>query len=419
MERPSFNFGIAELFVGHCRAGCVTPLAYRHRPRLGSVSFAVSGPKRCLAAVKADVPRRFKGISACQQVETRMNNASKLIRDWSKTHGQKRLPNHWHLTRNRLSLKTNTYCHLIGKGWHTTVVLQWLVDFTAGRQNVDPVLKSALWSANHLLGRLEECKKNGVLILADPDIEQSLHLGAFYQRCYVRLHVRYKRFCPFLLFNLRPKFHLLTHFIESCQKKRNPLLSSTWTDETWIGQVMALASKCHKRTVQKTALQRYCAGQSYLAVKFPFFGYCFFGLLAGLKLELKAAVEALRLALRLISQVVGFSSAVITPWYLYCYKSITCLHVMVVHVIICICSGSCDAFFNMSWMVLLHVDHGGSHGLPFFMTWWFMLAHVSTCHGGSCHAWFQVHMSRHVLFILMFMFLRSSGGWCHVHKRVS
>ena len=224
-----------------------------------------------------------------------MKNASKLIRDWSKNNGNQSLPTHWTLTRGKLGLKAGKYCHLHGKGWHTTVVLQWLLDFTDSLPNVPAVLKSALWSANTCLTILHESRKHSQLLHREV-IEQCVHVGIFFQKCYLRLHLQYRRFCPYLLFNIRPKFHLLTHFFLTCEKERNPLCSSTWMDETWIGQIMRLAGSCQKRTVQLTALQRYCTGLvlhelvlgEHCVTMASIFSF------PGLKAELQAALAALR-----------------------------------------------------------------------------------------------------------------------------
>ena len=236
------------------------------------------------------------------EFETRMKNASKMIRDWSKNNGKRPLPNHWHLTRAKLSLKSNKYCHLVGKGWHTTVVLQFLLDFTQ-QVPCDPVLKSCIWLANNWLGLLHDSRDGNTLLSAD-EIEQAVAVGKFYQVCYLKLHFKYRNFCPYLLFNLRPKFHVLSHFFDLCKRIRNPLCSSTLMDESVIGSVMRLASKCHKRTVQKSALQRYCAGLPYVVLnelgQYAYMPNLYIYtslqdiLAAGLKAELEAAVEALR-----------------------------------------------------------------------------------------------------------------------------
>ena len=107
-----------------------------------------------------------------------MKNASKLIRDWSKNNGNQSLPTHWTLTRGKLGLKAGKYCHLHGKGWHTTVVLQWLLDFTDSLPNVPAVLKSALWSANTCLTILHESRKHSQLLHREV-IEQCVHVGIF------------------------------------------------------------------------------------------------------------------------------------------------------------------------------------------------------------------------------------------------
>ena len=142
--------------------------------------------------------------AACSKVESRMRNASRLIREWSKTNGSQSLPAHCCLTRGKLGLKTGKFCHLHGKGWHTTVVLQFLVDFTENKGDVDPLLKSALWSANNFLSVLQEHRKQSTL-LTQEIIQQVLTVGAFFQKCYLRLAVKYKGFCTDLLFQCATK----------------------------------------------------------------------------------------------------------------------------------------------------------------------------------------------------------------------
>lgn len=231
-----------------CCSSCCGPVLSKEEMQLGCASWLLA---LSMLSVHA---------AACSKVESRMRNASRLIREWSKTNGSQSLPAHWCLTRGKLGLKTGKFCHLHGKGWHTTVVLQFLVDFTENKGDADPLLKSSLWSAKNFLSGLQEHRKQSTL-LTQEIIQQVLTVGAFFQKCYLRLAVKYKGFCTYLLFNVRPKFHLLTHLICVCEKIRNPLCSSTWMDETWIGQIMKLASKCHKRTMQLTTLQRYCTGQ--------------------------------------------------------------------------------------------------------------------------------------------------------------
>lgn len=269
MDNSPSNFEASEFFFGDSWSRHFAYLEFGHRTRPCVQRFAHPFEDwgfcrtECFSAAQnfcAFLHVHFTFlVHVIHEVAARLKNASKLIRDWSKNNGNKPLPAHWTLTRGKLGLKTGKYCHLHGKGWHTTVVLQWLLDFTDSLPNLPPVLKSALWSANTCLTILHESRKHSTLLTREV-IEQCIHVGMFFQKCYLRLHLQYKGFCPYLLFNIRPKFHLLTHFFLTCEKERNPLCSSTWMDETWIGQIMRLAGKCHKRTVQLTALQRYCAG---------------------------------------------------------------------------------------------------------------------------------------------------------------
>ena len=56
------------------------------------------------------------------------------------------MPKQWRLTKTRLGLKGGKFVHLTGKAWHCKVVLAFLVDYLE-TQDVDPMLKTACWSA--------------------------------------------------------------------------------------------------------------------------------------------------------------------------------------------------------------------------------------------------------------------------------
>ena len=187
-----------------------------------------------------------------------MHRASRMIVNWSRNNGKRKLPNSWHLTKAKLCLKSGSYCHMLGKAWHTTVVLQFLASFLPST-NVDPLIKSAVWAADSVIGLLTESRAEGIF-LSPEEISQVQHVGHFLLDSYLWLHRKYTGFCVYKLFNLRPKVRLFDHLIASAKKLRNPLCSATFMDEDWIRLTMQLASKCHKRTVQSATLQRYCAG---------------------------------------------------------------------------------------------------------------------------------------------------------------
>ena len=80
-----------------------------------------------------------------------MHRASRMIVNWSRNNGKRKLPNSWHLTKAKLCLKSGSYCHMLGKAWHTTVVLQFLASFLPST-NVHPLIKSAVWAADSVIG---------------------------------------------------------------------------------------------------------------------------------------------------------------------------------------------------------------------------------------------------------------------------
>ena len=129
---------------------------------------------------------------ACCKVEARMRNASRLIREWSKTHGAQSLPAHWCLTRGKLGLKTGKFCHLHGKGWHTTVVLQFLIDFAEDKANIDPLLKD-------FLSILQDHRKQSTLLTSEI-IQQVLAVGGFFPKVLPPLGCEVQEILPIFAF---------------------------------------------------------------------------------------------------------------------------------------------------------------------------------------------------------------------------
>ena len=172
-----------------------------------------------------------------------MRNASKQIVAFSKG-TEYALPSFWVLSRAKLALKTGKFCHFHGKGWHCLIVLKFLVHFMddCRCQRVSNIIKSCLWAADVLVGRLQQCRAGGIL-LNHEDIEQTQIVGHMFASQYLTLHHQFKGFCAYKLFNARPKFHGLVHWYELAQKIRNPCQWSTYMDETWVKQIMYIASK--------------------------------------------------------------------------------------------------------------------------------------------------------------------------------
>ena len=194
------------------------------------------------------------------KVAARMRHASKMIVAFSKSTEWK-LPNHWHLTRTKLDLKVGKFCHLHGKGWHTLVILKFLNHYMSDDmcRNVDATVKSCLWAADHLIGLLHESRRGGPL-LNQAEAEQTQVVGNMFAVQYLQLYHKFDGFCSYKMFNARPKFHGIIHWYESAHRLRNPCLWSTYMDETWVKQIMFLASKTHQKKTEITTLQRYLTG---------------------------------------------------------------------------------------------------------------------------------------------------------------
>lgn len=196
------------------------------------------------------------------EVASRMAYCSALIRNFAKAFSKHRFPSRWRLNKHKLSLKGGKFCHLTTKGWQTAIIMRWLNSFMC-RDNVDidPDLQSLVWSACNWVGFLNDKAKESMFLSAD-DASQVASVGYFFQRCYLTVHNNYKGFCAFKLFNVRPKFHMLSHLFDDVQSRRkNPMCNSCWHDEGWLKTIMAIARKTHKQTTQSSTLKRYLTGQ--------------------------------------------------------------------------------------------------------------------------------------------------------------
>lgn len=172
------------------------------------------------------------------------------------------MPKQWKLTSKRLSLKGGKFTHFIGKAWQCKVVLGFLVDYTESLA-VDPLLKTVLWAAQNLFGVLSESRTHSLFLLP-AEIAQVEAVGKVFLEVYLRLRVKYKGWCIYKLFNVRPKLHILTHVISDVVRVRNPVAASGWMDEDFIKRVMRIARKTHIATTHSSALKRYLAGQGCL-----------------------------------------------------------------------------------------------------------------------------------------------------------
>lgn len=190
-----------------------------------------------------------------------MKSSSKLLRDYAKSHGDSRFPSSWCFSRSKLKLKSGKFVHFSGKGWMCSVIIRWLADLLSENVPCDPLIKTAIWCANNIMGLLHEARKDS-MFLTQGQINQVLVVGRLFLSTYLRLHITYQGHCTYRLFNLRPKFHVFTHLLEDCALSRNPCLASCWLDESWLKNILAIARKVHKKTVEQSILTRYLTGHS-------------------------------------------------------------------------------------------------------------------------------------------------------------
>ena len=191
-----------------------------------------------------------------------MWTATKLSKEWAKLHSKYRFPTHWTINKNRLTLKSGKFVHYVGKGWHIFVLMEWLEAFLADK-NIDPDIRMIAWSGNFLMGSLHIWRDSSTLL--EDWQQRELHtVGEFHLRKLLALHEKYKGFCAYGLFNIRPKFHMLAHIFDT-SKVRSPIVGACWMDEDWVRSVAHLARKTHAKKTHHSTLMRYSAGTGFVS----------------------------------------------------------------------------------------------------------------------------------------------------------
>ena len=186
-----------------------------------------------------------------------MRHASVLIKTWAKTHGTRRFPNRWQMSKTKLNLKSSKYVHF-SKAWQTGLIMEYLDWFlqTHDLPQVDADVKTCVWAANNIAG-LIAC--SGVMFTED-QLKQLFVVGNLFLTTYLRLRDKFQSFCCYHLWNPRPKFHLIAHLVDQGHRKKNPRTTWCFMDEDWIKSNMRLAKKTHARTTHVAVLTRYTAG---------------------------------------------------------------------------------------------------------------------------------------------------------------
>lgn len=187
-----------------------------------------------------------------------MLRASAEIKLWAKQNSKYRFPRRWHLNKRRLCLKSQSYVHYTGKGWHVFVLMGFLTHYTE-RLNLDNDLKMLVWTGHRLMSFLHT-KRQESLLLTQESIEQVEVLGNYHLHMFLQCHLRYRNFPTYKLFNVRPKFHMMVHVLEYAQTSRNPISAACWMEEDWVRSVANLAKRTHSKATQLTTLMRYAAG---------------------------------------------------------------------------------------------------------------------------------------------------------------
>ena len=152
--------------------------------------------------------------------------------------------------------------HYVGKGWHVSVILGFLRDFMENL-NVDSDLKMLVWYGDELMSFLHAERQNRGLLLTEAGIHQVTVLGDFHLKMLLVASQKHTGFPTYRLFNVRPKFHGMSHILDFASTGRNPVTQSCWMEEDWVRKVANLAKRTHARKTKLSTLQRYSAGVAF------------------------------------------------------------------------------------------------------------------------------------------------------------
>ena len=138
------------------------------------------------------------------------------------------------------------------------IVVRWLAHVAEGEPHLwDQMICSACWSAGRFFTIIA---KANVFMEAAVACEAALHLNTFV--CCMSFLARAATDQGQLLFRLRPKFHLLLHVHAnlcggSSSYVWNPMVDTTWQDESFVGRMARIARRVHPSTANTRTLERY------------------------------------------------------------------------------------------------------------------------------------------------------------------
>ena len=201
---------------------------------------------------------RSRGLVAGSSVKERMMTVSALIKAFAKQK-QRAFPAKWCLTNQKLGLKTNKFAEFHGKAWQAGVIIQWLASFFEATPCADPNVVACVALSNHLVTLMISAREHGVH-LTDVEMQQIKTVGEGFLKSYLSAHTAYRGWCPYKMYNVRPKFHMMQHLIESADTGRNPASSMCFMDEDWIKNVMRVVQATHKKVAARNTLHRWLLG---------------------------------------------------------------------------------------------------------------------------------------------------------------
>lgn len=153
---------------------------------------------------------------------------------------------------------TGSFPELRCKGSDTANLLLFFLDFVnlvsdrKGLPHDFKALATALWAGVHFTTVLKSCS----YFVAESEKDLAAGLLETFINNWLNLAYTHRATCDY---RLRPKFHLLLHFLiifKESDNVRNPWHLSTWMDEDKVKRVMRVHAKTHYTTSPVRVLER-------------------------------------------------------------------------------------------------------------------------------------------------------------------
>ena len=183
-------------------------------------------------------------------IETRFQTATNLLKAFAKS--KRNSLKLKRLSKTKIKWSNKSYPEFQGSGTDCHIVASWLESVLEEHHARYGDFCALLWSGNRAMRLLYESPN---WFLGADEKRTFAVLGRIFQHTFMRLATealgRHE-----MLFKIRPKFHMMTHVIDS-PRSINHSRYATWMDEDWFKKISATMKLTSVKTAQGRVLERW------------------------------------------------------------------------------------------------------------------------------------------------------------------